>query len=65
MANIGAIHNVSRIGRYGCKNVYNTECVKPLLRIFIICFFYLDDLLLVKDVSGNDVKNRTLFATQL
>jgi hypothetical protein len=65
MADIGANHNVSRIGCYGCKNVHNTECVKLLLRILIICFFYLDDLLLVKHVSGNDVKNRTFFATQL
>ena len=65
MANIGANHNVSGIRCYRCKNVHNTEWVKPLLRIFIICFFCLDDLLLVKHVSGNDVKNRTFFATQL
>jgi hypothetical protein len=65
MANISANHNVSGIRCYRCKNVHNTECVKLLLHVFIICFFYLDDLLLVKHVSGNDVKNRTFFATQL
>jgi hypothetical protein len=65
MANIGANHNVSRIRCYRCKNVHNTESVKLLLRIFIICFFYLDDLLVLKHVTCNDVRNRTFFVTQL